>query len=65
VIDYQGPRRPRAAGINVRLPNGLHRALREASIREDRNLKDLLAEIGRVYLKQHHPDLCQDIADLD
>jgi hypothetical protein len=49
----------------VRLPNGLHRALREASVREDRNLKDLLAEIGMVYLKKNHPDLCRDIADLD
>jgi hypothetical protein len=49
----------------VRLPPSLHRALREASVREDRNLKDLLAEIGRAYLETRHPDLQHETTDGD
>jgi hypothetical protein len=60
MADYREPRQPRASGINVRLPSSLHRALRAASVREDRNLKDLLAEIGRAYLETRHPDLHHD-----
>jgi len=47
----------RVTGTRVRLPDGLHRALKAASVREDRNLKDLLAEIARIYLLRRHPDL--------
>jgi hypothetical protein len=48
---------PRVTGIRVRLPDALHQALKTASVREDRNLKDLLGEIARMYLLRRHPDL--------
>ena len=50
----------RVTGIRVRLPDGLHRALKAASVREDRNLKDLLGEIATTYLLRRHPDLLWD-----
>jgi hypothetical protein len=61
VTEYPEPRRRRAAGTNVRLPDEVHRALRQASIKEDRNLKDLLAAIGVEYLRKRHPDLYQEM----